>query len=160
MRLLDPEVSRHHAQVRVAVGGGLEIDDLGSRNGTWVNGTRIRSATPLTSGDVVRVGSTSLLVALEDRSTTVTSPAHVPAPEPSSYVPVPEPSAPVFAARPSPRPPVLAVPPTPQPFNAGVRPAAVRRRAAATRRPFLMLLTVAVIVGTALALIAYFAMRR
>src|SRR5262245_21375540 len=39
-----PMVSRRHAVVR-PVDGGLEIDDLGSTNGTWVNGERIEGAT-------------------------------------------------------------------------------------------------------------------
>src|SRR5215204_1030937 len=39
-----PMVSRRHAVVR-PVDGGLEIDDLGSTNGTWVNGERIEAAT-------------------------------------------------------------------------------------------------------------------
>ena len=37
----DPLVSRRHALVRPAPGGGDEIEDLGSTNGTWVNGERI-----------------------------------------------------------------------------------------------------------------------
>jgi predicted component of type VI protein secretion system len=57
----DEEVSRRHALVRPA-GGGIEILDLGSRNGTWVNGVRIAGATPLAHGDGVRLGRTSLRV--------------------------------------------------------------------------------------------------
>ncbi|MCA9862219.1 MAG: FHA domain-containing protein [Thermomicrobiales bacterium] len=34
------EISREHARLR-RVGGELEVQDLGSRNGTWVNGTRV-----------------------------------------------------------------------------------------------------------------------
>src|SRR2546428_3679448 len=55
----DEEVSRRHALVRRA-GGGIEILDLGSRNGTWVNGVRISSATHLAHGDDVRLGQTML----------------------------------------------------------------------------------------------------
>lgn len=36
----DPEVSRRHAVIRPR-GDGLEIEDLGSLNGTWVNGHRV-----------------------------------------------------------------------------------------------------------------------
>ena len=43
-------VSREHAVVR-RIHCGLEIEDLGSRDGTWVNGTRIRRATVLQEGD-------------------------------------------------------------------------------------------------------------
>ena len=45
-------VSREHAVVR-RIHCGLEIEDLGSRNGTWVNGSRIRRATVLQQGDEV-----------------------------------------------------------------------------------------------------------
>ena len=36
----DPLVSRRHAVIRVAA-GVLEVEDLGSLNGTWVNGERL-----------------------------------------------------------------------------------------------------------------------
>ena len=49
-------VSRHHARVRVT-SGRLLVEDLGSRNGTWVHGRRIEGAAQLTEGDTVRVGS-------------------------------------------------------------------------------------------------------
>src|SRR6266498_295244 len=39
VRLADPTVSRRHAALELA-GGALRITDLGSRNGTWVNGLR------------------------------------------------------------------------------------------------------------------------
>jgi pSer/pThr/pTyr-binding forkhead associated (FHA) protein len=47
-------VSRRHAQLR-RTGGGWEILDLGSLNGTWVNGWRVDRAT-LHDGDVVQLG--------------------------------------------------------------------------------------------------------
>ena len=52
--LVDPEVSRRHAIVR----DGPVIEDLGSTNGTWVNGRRIAAAEPLHHGDVVQFGNT------------------------------------------------------------------------------------------------------
>ena len=57
----DPEISRHHAEVRVS-GDDLEVEDLGSTNGTFVNGNRISSATTLSPGDTVRVGQTEFQV--------------------------------------------------------------------------------------------------
>ena len=57
----DPLVSRRHALVRPA-GSGLEIEDLGSLNGTWVNGERLAGTMRLAEGDVVRVGSAVLAV--------------------------------------------------------------------------------------------------
>ncbi len=53
----DPGVSRKHALV-IRHGAGCTIQDLGSTNGTYVNGTRVQSAA-LNPGDVVHVGSSS-----------------------------------------------------------------------------------------------------
>ena len=55
----DPQISRRHALVRAA-GELLEIVDLDSLNGTWVNGQRIDAAMLVRPGDVVRLGSTLL----------------------------------------------------------------------------------------------------
>jgi adenylate cyclase len=57
--LIDGEVSRRHAVIK-AEGDSLVIEDLGSTNGTSVNGTRINAPTPLTGADVARVGATEL----------------------------------------------------------------------------------------------------
>ncbi|HEV8320949.1 MAG TPA: ATP-binding protein [Myxococcota bacterium] len=54
--LPDPEVSAQHARLRPAE-NGLDVDDLGSRNGTFVAGARVRQAR-LKVGDVVVFGST------------------------------------------------------------------------------------------------------
>ena len=48
-------VSRHHAVVRVT-SERLLVEDLGSRNGTWVHGRRLAGPTELSAGDTVRVG--------------------------------------------------------------------------------------------------------
>ena len=57
----DPEISRAHA-VLGSTSKGLEVEDLGSLNGTWVNGERITSATPLAPGDVIKIGTTRIEV--------------------------------------------------------------------------------------------------
>ena len=57
----DSEMSRRHALVRCG-DDGFEIEDLDSLNGTFVNGQRIEAATPLATGDVVRLGKTVLEV--------------------------------------------------------------------------------------------------
>jgi DNA-binding winged helix-turn-helix (wHTH) protein len=49
-------VSRHHARLNV-VGREVSIEDLGSKNGTWVAGERIRGTATLTDGISVRFGS-------------------------------------------------------------------------------------------------------
>jgi pSer/pThr/pTyr-binding forkhead associated (FHA) protein len=62
--LASERVSREHAVVR-RIHSGLEIEDLGSRNGTWVNGTRIRRATVLQKGDEVQLGEDLLEVVMK-----------------------------------------------------------------------------------------------
>ena len=49
-------VSRHHARLSVA-GGDAVIQDLGSKNGTFIGGTRVTSPYTLTDGDQIRFGS-------------------------------------------------------------------------------------------------------
>lgn len=58
-------VSRVHCRVTALADGQLEVRDLGSTNGTFVNGTRIDAAT-LASGDKLQVGRVEL-VALRDQ---------------------------------------------------------------------------------------------
>jgi len=54
--LADPRASRRHAEIQ-PVGHGFVISDLGSMNGTVVNGSPIREH-PLSDGDEIRLGST------------------------------------------------------------------------------------------------------
>ncbi len=67
----DPEVSRHHCRLTRG-GGGYTLEDLGSTNGTFVNGQRLTGARPLAGGDMIGLGET---VTLGYEST-------IPAPEP------------------------------------------------------------------------------
>jgi pSer/pThr/pTyr-binding forkhead associated (FHA) protein len=53
----DPLVSRGHAQVYVADDRSVQVADLNSTNGTFVNGEAIRSLTRLAGKDVLRIGS-------------------------------------------------------------------------------------------------------
>jgi DNA-binding winged helix-turn-helix (wHTH) protein len=53
-------VSRRHARIVVA-DGAATIEDLGSRNGTFVNGKRIEGPTKLANGDKIKIGSASLV---------------------------------------------------------------------------------------------------
>ena len=55
IRCESPRVSRHHAQVRVTASAAF-IEDLGSRNGTWLRGERTEVASEIHPGDTVRVG--------------------------------------------------------------------------------------------------------
>ncbi|HET7217854.1 MAG TPA: FHA domain-containing protein [Vicinamibacterales bacterium] len=54
-----PGVSRHHARIRVE-GPQATIEDLDSKNGTFVNGRKVTAATPLADGDQIRLGSVVL----------------------------------------------------------------------------------------------------
>ncbi|MPY89518.1 MAG: FHA domain-containing protein [Luteitalea sp.] len=56
-------VSRRHARVTVA-GGVASLEDVGSRNGTYVNGARVTCVVQLRDGDRIRVGAVEL--AFED----------------------------------------------------------------------------------------------
>jgi diguanylate cyclase (GGDEF)-like protein len=60
VKIVDDGVSRHHARIRMET-AGLFVDDLESRNGTYVNGTRITAATQLHDGDKIQVGRTTVL---------------------------------------------------------------------------------------------------
>src|SRR5207244_12406728 len=52
--VFDPTISRRHAELAL-VSGGVEITDLGSSNGTFVNGDRVTKKTAR-GGDVVTFG--------------------------------------------------------------------------------------------------------
>lgn len=55
LRLGDATVSRAHAQL-TCTDDGWRLRDLGSRNGTWVNGGRVTGAVTVRAGDQVRFG--------------------------------------------------------------------------------------------------------
>ena len=59
LRLVDPGVSRHHAELRVE-DGEVVLVDLGSTNGTFVNGQPVRRVL-LTDGTRVTLGRTTLV---------------------------------------------------------------------------------------------------
>ena len=56
----DGEVSRLHAELERVGGDWLVTDDRLSRNGTYVNGERLRARRVLRAGDVIRTGDTHL----------------------------------------------------------------------------------------------------
>jgi pSer/pThr/pTyr-binding forkhead associated (FHA) protein len=58
--LVDNKVSRRHAQIR-RIDGKAVIYDLGSSNGTYVNGERVVDPRPLKPGDIIHVGQTELV---------------------------------------------------------------------------------------------------
>jgi predicted component of type VI protein secretion system len=98
----DSEISRVHARIYNDPQGQLMVEDLGSTNGTFVNGNRISGAQALRGGDQVRVGQTTMTVEGGAGEGATTVGQVVPAP-----VPLP-PAAPA-AAQP---PPTQQLPPT------------------------------------------------
>ena len=60
IRIDDPSVSRHHALIREEGKRRYVIADLGSSNGTFVNGERIQLPSPLYNGDRLRIGAAEL----------------------------------------------------------------------------------------------------
>src|SRR3954451_8868545 len=117
----DPEISRQHARVSRS-GEGYVIEDLGSMNGTFVNGNRLQAPHQLAQGDQIEVGGTRLLAHLEQQLEATPTPgteipsqdelgatriADVPAaPPPPPPEPEPEPEA-----EPEPRSDTLVQPP-------------------------------------------------
>lgn len=83
----DPEVSRRHAYLIETPDGGVEVGDLGSSNGTRLNGRRLEQPTQLKPGDTLEVGGTRLQI----DASTLADPA--------------KPAAPVATPPPPPPPP-------------------------------------------------------
>lgn len=63
--LVDPRVSRRHARLS-RTGDGVLVEDLGSTNGTFVNGSRLVGQARVTPGDVIAVGDTELRIEIAD----------------------------------------------------------------------------------------------
>ncbi|MBL8090433.1 MAG: FHA domain-containing protein [Anaerolineales bacterium] len=97
----DAEVSRKHARLTFQ-GGKFVIDDLGSTNGTFVNGQRLAGPVVLKAGDVVSLGEQIVLmfdaINSDAGATVAVSRKAVPsAPPAQSYA---QPSAPAYSAPP------------------------------------------------------------
>jgi pSer/pThr/pTyr-binding forkhead associated (FHA) protein len=93
----DDEISRSHARISLDRSGFCAIEDLGSTNGTFVNGLRITGPQTLSVGDTIEVGGTTLVVrelpipaaerslkAVPAQPTVSPGPGRVPAPAPAS----------------------------------------------------------------------------
>jgi len=71
----DSTVSRRHAEIVVADDESCKISDLGSHNGTVVNGERISEETALKSGDKIIFGQAEFKISSEEEIDTRTRPA-------------------------------------------------------------------------------------
>ena len=113
----DAEISRRHARMELR-GSAYMIQDLGSTNGTFINGTRISEMQVLNPGDTVSFGEGIVLVyePIMDVNATILS---TKIPQMTVLKPAP---APVPAPIPTPVP-VRTPAPSPAPFYSGQVPA-------------------------------------
>jgi predicted component of type VI protein secretion system len=151
----DPEISRRHARLYVQ-GASYVLEDLGSTNGTFVNGQRLMGANVLRPGDSVTFGERMNLVfeaADYDQDATLASPSTRTAYEPQG-------PAQIYAPQPAYPPAEPAYPPAgsqAQPRRvesyAGQVPAAYAPEAPAERRlPVVWIVVIAVLLLTCLCL--------
>ena len=84
----DPEVSRRHATFSPS-GAGLTVQDLGSTNGTFVNGGRLIGAIALDNGDRVELGGTVIEVRMAGEHVVNAPTSPVPVVEPGTSAPAP-----------------------------------------------------------------------
>lgn len=100
----DSEVSRQHSRLS-RTPGGYVLEDMGSTNGTFVNGERLTSPRVLNPGDLVGIGETVTMtfdVTSPESAETVARPAAQPQPAPSpTPSPVPSPTPAQHVAQPA-----------------------------------------------------------
>jgi hypothetical protein len=79
--LNEPEISRRHARIDFD-GSHYTLEDLGSTNGTYLNGRRLTEPTPLKNGDVIEFGeSISFTFQMGDDADRTMAEAHDQLPE-------------------------------------------------------------------------------
>src|SRR5437764_6909970 len=71
VEIIDPEVSRLHLSL-TPLESGVEVADLGSSNGTWIDGRRLTEPTLLERATTLRLGKTAVEVAPASREATRT----------------------------------------------------------------------------------------
>jgi pSer/pThr/pTyr-binding forkhead associated (FHA) protein len=107
----DPEVSRRHARLFVQ-GGNMILEDLGSTNGTSVNGQRLTGPYVLRAGEIITLGEKITLLfesVANDANATMASSRISSQPQYTAQSPQP----PQVYQAPPPQPPVYAPPPSP-----------------------------------------------
>lgn len=115
----DAEVSRKHTQL-VFQGGKYIITDLGSTNGTFVNGQRLTGQHVLQPGEIISLGEQinllyEVVAQVDPNATVISSASHMPMPAPVP-APQPQPQQPQqYAGRipDSPEPEAAYIPPPP-----------------------------------------------
>ena len=106
----DSQVSRRHAAFEPQPDGTLVLTDLGSTNGTFVNGHRISGSVALRGGETVRIGEATFGVQAHAGG------QGAPQPPAGAFAPTPQ-------APPPPRPPAPPAPPPAVPPGVGGHPA-------------------------------------
>ncbi len=71
VQIIAPSVSRLHAEIDAAPDGSLRIRDLGSTNGTRINGRQLRRSETLLHGDVIHIGEVEFVLVERSGTTTV-----------------------------------------------------------------------------------------
>jgi 6-phosphogluconolactonase (cycloisomerase 2 family) len=145
----DPALSRYHARLRRAGEDRILIEDLGSANGTYVNGARIDAPRTLSPGDRIELGDSVLQLAVETPQRTVISPrggatriaASPPAAAASSTGQPPEPLAPAGGPAAPPGGPLL-------PAGVQSAPLAPPRRGPGLVVPILIAIAILGVAGT------------
>lgn len=126
IRLTDRNVSRRHARLQKQNGHYL-LHDLGSYNGTIINGTRVTEARPLKHGDLILIGDYKLSIIEES-----TAQVQVPPPVDDAAVTLEAlPVAPAAVAPAGSQPAPAASQPAPAPVSAPSHPPALASSAAA-----------------------------
>jgi phosphoserine phosphatase RsbU/P len=85
----DRYLSRKHAEI-IAVGSNWVLKDLGSANGTYLNGSRVEKDVRLSSGDRIRLGDTELVFLTSEQTTDRFMSVADTAVQPSIAIPVQE----------------------------------------------------------------------
>jgi hypothetical protein len=139
----DTEISRVHARVFHDASGRLMVEDLGSTNGTFVNGNRISGQQALNPGDEVRVGQTTMSV--EGGAAGATTVGNVvPAPVPAPVPPAPVPAEPTQALPPQQQ--GFGQAPPPPPYGGGPTGGPPQRAGGGPNRNLIIALAAALLV--------------
>lgn len=106
----DIEISRQHARVYSDSDGRFGIEDLGSTNGTFINGRLLEGRATLEAGDRIEVGASALVVQVGSLQPTPTTSDTIAPPPGAGQSPTEEHALPTAAPadEPEPAPPVTA----------------------------------------------------
>jgi pSer/pThr/pTyr-binding forkhead associated (FHA) protein len=69
----NPQTSWQHVRLTVSA-ARVTIEDLGSKNGTYVRGQRLSAPTVLLDGDDILIGTTRLIFGTDGQAATATAP--------------------------------------------------------------------------------------